>query len=367
MQIKPKSPEQIIAGVAAFAAEQVRHQHERAALLAQASLLAALPRAPEQVVRAVAGNENPNVEGGGQTSPVTTEHVIATKAEYIDFLRRKKGDETIVARQAYLERFKAFAPVIEEDLGEELGHGGSSRASTIEYAGKQYVVRRPLYANAEEGIDNHVAAAVKVRGVPGVEQLVAVSYENGGMTVAERVPGQGIHNLDPDTIQSITNHQVEELVEAIVAISRVGVGIDTSKGDNFLYDPQKGFGIIDLYTSTADNPTHVSTEVSLSSFAKLLALMGPRIRVLKTAHEYAHEAERIKHCLPPLEAYVQACSKLPDETFAAEAKLSLGKMLDEVKETAARYADTQWVEAHLAQEAAERERVAHAPPEDDYI
>lgn len=138
-----------------------------------------------------------------------------------------------------------FKPAIELQVDEGSGidgnyGGGFSNVQKLEIDGKFYAIRKPKGDNLQE-IDKHLEAAVRVAGIPHMEQIIAASYIDG-RTVAPFIEGAPIGQCNLDQVTTI---QVAELYDSMKQAETKGVGFDFA-GKNLLYDPQEGFTVIDL-------------------------------------------------------------------------------------------------------------------------
>jgi hypothetical protein len=199
-----------------------------------------------------------------------------------------------------------------------------------------------------------------------VENLVAATYEDGGMTVAAVMPGNELSKISREQISGITAEQVEELVGTIVAARAVGVGVDISKVGNFFYDRLEGFGIVDLHTLTEAKPNLASLPTTLKSFCLTLSnSIGGRKAVLESVQDYTDDAQQAAACLPLLMAYQKACDALPDSVLDEESKAEIAKQVEVVRVRSIEYANQEWVLEKMAKDA--RHKQIDVSDDDDYL
>ncbi len=231
MQITPKSSEQLQAQAAAVASAELHGQD-------QASIF---------------NNIGAVVADGAVHEP-------GAKQSYLDYLRQTGGNSNpeVQGRADMLHNFQDFAPIVTK-LKAELadpaarrqhpdfvGHGTNSDVFKISQGGRLFAVRIPFgEATHPASIDMHLASAIRGKGVNHMEQIIAASYEDG-VTVAEMMPGKVIGDLSPEDVSQVTDKQLEDLVDTVIAANQRDIIIDP-KPSNFLYDQRQGFGIVDYH------------------------------------------------------------------------------------------------------------------------
>lgn len=268
MPIQSKPAEVIQAQTAAFVEDyyirnRAGHYADGGYLLHNLGAIAAGPA--DEVRIAPQDVEAYNAKLGDSDSPYAidapgSEHVISEKAAYLKFLRANKGmrHEDISRRAEMFAAYPEFAPEIArlkaelETLDNPLKHpqhfdgGFFSYAFSLEHDGKELVVIMPFDQDAAATTINHrLGGVTRAKGVPHFEQVVAASAEEG-TTIAERLPGKGVGDLDFATIEAITSHQLDELIDSLETAAKKGIVLDFESPKNFLYDPEEGFGFVDL-------------------------------------------------------------------------------------------------------------------------
>ena len=222
LKIKPKSPELLQAQVADFASEKLDAREDR--------------------------EETVGLIGKGALAGWVQTNESSHYSEYHRHLieSRRAGAETIQTRTEMLENYKHFASIIGPvEEGDVIGHGNLSAVHVIEDEGKKFAVRTlKQTGDAAVCVEAHLAGAVRARGIPHLEQIVAASYEDG-KTVAELMPGERTEDIIAAEVTQIKSHQLEELVETLIALEQNNIAVDLH-GKNILYDREAGFGIVDL-------------------------------------------------------------------------------------------------------------------------
>ncbi|HET7320477.1 MAG TPA: hypothetical protein VFI84_02745 [Candidatus Saccharimonadales bacterium] len=95
-------------------------------------------------------------------------------------------------------------------------------------------------------INERAVALSKVKGLPGIEQGIAVSY-NPAVLVVEKAAGKPIKQMAGPERRAIPYKHWQDLAENVRTLEG-RVSIDENP-DNFLYDPESGFKVIDIVRS----------------------------------------------------------------------------------------------------------------------
>jgi hypothetical protein len=283
MMLQPLTSPEEQAGFATFVAEKMPGYADRdRALQLGLGHLVMQPVAPDGMV--------PKIDH--VSVPLTSDEqgTAIAQTDFADFLRLKGSDyEPIKGRAdilgAYYDRFRPMVVALKRGLEDPeareyhpayLAEGTMSKIYTVERDDQSYVVRIPdaVLQPSPSLVNDHLGGAVLVRGVPHFEQIVAASYEDG-VTVAEKLPGVGLGQIDLDGIKAISDEQLSTLVDTLSIADNRGVRLDFAP-DNFLYDHTKGFGLID-YTSWKEAHGIHAQELPelIGGMASILNRMGP--------------------------------------------------------------------------------------------
>lgn len=132
-----------------------------------------------------------------------------------------------------------------------LGAGRRSRAYQISHNGQEYAVRvlkvNQADCRAPRFIAEYVASLVRGQGLQGLEQITAVSYEDG-VTVSEIAPGTRLDELKGEEYLAITK---EHLSQALVVLAKGierGISFDIVPS-NILFSVKQGLTFIDYCSS----------------------------------------------------------------------------------------------------------------------
>ena len=267
MNIRPKSPELIQAQIASFAAETVERHEARQHIFNSIGSLAVGDVAEitytsktDEYLRDEKGDYI-RTEDGLAMIPRGTELTAATKDEYTQYLRSVGGSrhEAIATRANLLEQYAQFESDVtrlanelasaenKKDHPAYLGSGSNAEAFRVSHEGKQYVVRiltGDRNAGAME-VDDRAIVMAQAKGVPHLEQVVAMSYDNSAI-VTELMPGRELGKDTPiESMQQVTDEQLSDFVDTVIIANERGIDIDP-KPTNIFYDSKEGFGIIDL-------------------------------------------------------------------------------------------------------------------------
>jgi len=382
-ETSPKSPELIQAQIAAFAEAKIPRYADKSHVLRNIGTLSVGP--VENVTRVLAGNEHhPDANGKSARATSGTERLVATSAEYKDYLRSVggSGHESIRGRADLLSAYSDFEPVVNEQWNElsdpatlkshpiYLGSGSNATVFSIERDNKKYAVRMPKgNAKKPELIDAHLAGAVLGKGVPHLEQIVAASYKDG-VTVAEVMPGKEIGKLEAEEAAQVTNEQLRELVDTLIEAHNRGIGIDT-KPSNLLYDANEGYGIIDYHSTLGaekrgEVPTLGELIGTIGMVLENTGRYGKSLKSEKTVEDFEQEARYAKANYDVLTRYRdQVEEKLTNDDDKEVALKLIDERLEGIKDKAT---NPDWVNERLAQDQKwrqEREAARHQADTDD--
>lgn len=291
MNIRPKSPELVQAQIASFAAETVERHEARQHIFNNIGSLAVgnvteitYSSKTDEYLRDENGDYI-RTEDGLAMIPRGTELTAATKGEYTQYLRSVGGlrHEAIATRVNLLEQYAQFEPNItrlagelastenEKDHPAYLGSGSNTAAFRVSHEGKQYAVRigTGVRTGGSMGVDGRAIVTARAKGVPHLEQVIAVSYDDSAI-VTELMPGRELGKDTPiESMQQVTDEQLSDFVDTVIAANERGIDIDP-KPTNIFYDSKEGFGIIDL------NPANGKTELgsTVGSMATSLSNTG---------------------------------------------------------------------------------------------
>lgn len=378
---KLKSPETIKAQVAAFAAERVKNYTDSGHVIDNLESIA--QGDTNDVTRVTDSAEYHTDEDGKSVRvPEGTERTVATKADYVDFLRSVGGSkyEAVRGRAEMLKAYSELAPTIER-LKNELanpatrdknpafiGRGSNAMVFKINQDGKDYAVRVPRgKATNPSVIDSHLAGAVLGKGVPHLEQIVAASYEDG-VTVAEMMPGKEVGNMTLDDIQKITDTQLSGLVDTLIAVSDRGIEIDP-KPSNIFYDPESGFGIVDYHSSKVVSKNSADQDLGkivgwMSTPIDNAGFYGKKYNPEKKADDYARDLEFHKANLDVLRRYRTVVNGKLEGEVRQKALEDIDAKITYGQSNVENYSNPQWVAEAVARDAEYARQRAEQPKTD---
>lgn len=362
-----KPPEVIQAQLATFAAEHVEDYYDSGHIFKNLGNIAAGKAG--DISRITERYEYRTDENGeSMRVPEGTELKVATTDEYTNFLRSVGGSryEAIQLRADMLKNYEHFEPTVtklKSELADPttrkqhpsfLGNGSNAMAFSIMEGDKSYAVRVPVGIEANpQAIDSHLGGAVLGKGIPHLEQIVAASYEDG-VTVAEVMPGKEVGQLSAQEIKAISDKQLGELVDTLVAVSERGIEIDP-KPSNFFYDPKEGFGIVDYHSSkvagkqSADQNLGTIVGWMTTPISNMGSYGKPYVAV-KTTSDYAQDLEFGTATLGVLKRYravvVQKLSSKDQEV----ALVQIDKKIQSSQEYFENLSNPTWVAERVAQD-----------------
>lgn len=296
------------------------------------------PKPPEvlQAQAAAFAVEYPCYGDGSDLAQETFKPVDGTEAtleeavrqtEYIDFLRKTGGQNNpqVQERADMIKRYEEFAPKVGALMAELedswlshpdfIGMGRTSAAFRLDHEGQSYALRIPT-EQEEYGLDSeYVNPSVYAKGKDGMEQMVAVSYEDS-VTISEFMPGKGMDEMTTEEVAKVPDEHMEGLAETIAAIHGSGLLIDSNSA-NVLYDSEAGFSFIDLsHKSQVGGPILGGRDLASMLTLGGDLLLGPMHKIVKEIEDTEEGlvgnqkiAELYDVFIPVIARYKKICSK----------------------------------------------------------
>jgi hypothetical protein len=218
------------------------------------------------------------------------------RQSYVDHLRELRGskDEAMQVRVSALEAYKEFAPEVTDwlrtirvqrqnpdfDTHEQhpayLDEAAYNTAFAFAHNGKEYVAK---FSNntKDAGFDvDEVALDLSVgKGVPHLEQLVAISYEDG-VAISERMSGKDFTKLSAEDIEQIPDEQLSQALHTMKEAAERGIFFDDANASNYFYDKVDGFGFIDYanikHSILLDPEIHSDSEMAVQFVENLIGV-----------------------------------------------------------------------------------------------
>lgn len=123
--------------------------------------------------------------------------------------------------------------------------GASSDVMAVTVDGKRYAVRAIGGENPELELRKHLAVAERASKYARFEHVEAASLDTM-QTVAELLPGEVFTRpMSLEAANTISYDRLQMLYADMLAANAEGIGFDGHR-DNFLYDPESGFFVVDL-------------------------------------------------------------------------------------------------------------------------
>jgi hypothetical protein len=340
--IRQKPAEVIEAQIAAYGASEIAHRPDRAYLLERAAGIAVTASAPSHLMRVLKDDEF--VIQDGENLPAGTRRTVGSFDSYVTFLRQAGGSNApeIANRARLLSNFNNFREAASGYQQEELGRGNRAVVSRIVVDDHSYALRRKLTSGGEADIDSHMAAAAGAHLSPRSEHIIAGTYEEGGATIAEIIPGKKLSQVSPEEAGSVTKQQLGDLVHTIVFLSEQHIHVDTGSPDNYYYDPEYGFSVLDLSSLTADAPHELPISTALVSLVGTMT--DPPAEIITAPHsdnDFSAERTYMEARTPWLETYREICTELPIGILKEQDITDLDRAIERTYLKLAYYSDPQ--------------------------
>lgn len=278
------------------------------------------------------------------------------------------SDPEVQRRAPYLQAYNGFASVVDpllakldrsestRDHAEAVGSGANGTVFPLVFDGKNYVAK-VLHGQSgyAQQVDADFRAMVRVAGKPHLAQLKAMSNTQG-VVIMETIPGTDLWHTDIEQAKTVTDQQLAEALVTMRDAQDSGVGIDESKGSNFMYDSQEGFGFVDIEEARPmGHPKYQTYADKVRIFAGILTNFGDR-RELNTADAYAMKAGEAAVKISLLEKFRAVCLSQPDQDNYAKALTSIEEIIQAQHEFIQNVTTTGWVENELTKKHDSEER-----------
>lgn len=251
--IHPKEDEQIYAETAAYAHEQpFPHSRELAQDIGGTAT-------------AFLGGESVTTYSRGFNNEIR-EEIEHTPKDYVDFLRNMDRETRadigfLTDKMQSYDEFKSSvdAALTGASEGDEhyLGRGLNGKAFMFERNGEKYAVKTGGVSYRD------VRAFNRAKDINGVSHLIAIDLDSRH-SVMNLVPGTEAPRLSSEERRNIPKKHISDLIGKAIELHEAGVQIDP-KPSNFLYDNEKGFGVIDYGTRENSEWTVEDQVMTLSS------------------------------------------------------------------------------------------------------
>ncbi len=244
---------------------------------------------------------------------------------YAGGIALSQGEQTPDSvRQQMLDNYSAFEPAVNNLLGEledpdtrhlhakYLGSGSNEQAFSVPIEDRECVIRLnwrdgPGMSKKDtrsHAVASRLEAAVQAKNIRGLEQGVAASLEKG-IFVSELMPGNEMSRVPLEHVEAISDEQLTELVDTVEAAHSKNISIDP-KPSNIFYDPDKGFGIVDLALNHETGKPE-ALGVQLGYMANVLGNIGIYKFNPRTRQDYERVEKYSSASLPVIERFRQIC------------------------------------------------------------
>jgi hypothetical protein len=290
-----------------------------------------------------------------------------------------KTDEHAQSRDGYVRAYEKFQPVVDGlvqavraavGTGEKysshegyVGEGDSVATYGFEHDGKRYVAKVPRGESiAQTAADDRMTDLERGKGIPHLEQLVAVSPQEG-VTVMECMPGTDLSQLPTEGAQHITTEQLAGAVDTMRTAQDAGILFDPGRS-NIMHDTEAGFGYIDYGPQTDEGYQQSLTDKAIDMVSALGKIGMPHHGDPTTKAEYVAKAEQSRTSMGVLLKYREVCvGQLDRETFEPVVG-QIDKYIESRHQFIVQVGTPGWIEDELTRKVEHDRRVSEADTSD---
>lgn len=204
--------------------------------------------------------------------------------------------ENIINHVALISAYHEFAHHVEaikkDTSSKKVGEGCFATGYEFEHKGKTYIARLPIDpSDPLTMMQNHMAVGARLKHDPvkGCEVIVAGSYEHGAV-IAEKVSGTQVPERQGSAFAPSKQH-IHGLVNTIHELYIRNITA-VNNADNYFYDPELGFTIIDCAMYEKDEK-HPEDYLSIAAeIARFIADPDERHAFLETYITYTEDTYR---------------------------------------------------------------------------
>lgn len=136
-----------------------------------------------------------------------------------------------------------------EQLGKNISAGGSNNLGVFDL-GNGYVAKKSKFGFKDDGIEllkykdkiksPRISKTVQVKNMPEADGTQSLYI------VQQKAVGKPMSDMSVEEIRKIPQTQIKNFEKDLNELKNLGVTVDPSKMNNFIYNPDKGIQLIDL-------------------------------------------------------------------------------------------------------------------------
>ena len=158
-----------------------------------------------------------------------------------------------------------------EDLPDNispLGYGDDAAAFLCKMPEEAVVVKKYHDTdNRDVKVLRGINALKLAKGIRGLEQLVA-TFPDQGIVITRYEMGRDLTAISVDEAEQIPAEHIQDVAKTLTEMHEKGLSTDTN-AKNFIYDPERGFAIIDFHRDEDGQAPQILPQ-KLTSFIKAL-------------------------------------------------------------------------------------------------
>jgi len=191
--------------------------------------------------------------------------------QYVNFLRNadpatRANIRFLANKMAEFDDFREPVAAILKDasIGDDhyLGRGSNGKAFRLTHDGVDYAVKTGGVSFL------NVPAFREGDHIEGISHLIAIDIDNE-VSVMNLVPGTIPEKMAQEEKLAIPDEHIDAVIDKVIEMHDAGLHIDP-KPSNFLYDKDKGFGIIDYHSASSRNAADLSVATQVMGARTML-------------------------------------------------------------------------------------------------
>jgi hypothetical protein len=169
--------------------------------------------------------------------------------------------------------------------GQLIGRGSESNVWLAEVGGAAFAIKMPIgfsprgrKQNIPALVESRAKTALRGYGVRGLEQIAAASPSDGAL-IYNFISGISMDKLDANDANSVSDEQLNALLECIKVASEEGIMFDgwNDSGGNAIFSTENGITLLDFWSQDRKMDVRKNTVYAFRSLGKAGIELARRI------------------------------------------------------------------------------------------